>query len=179
MVQPCQIVTPWWPNHISWCGCVARSVVLLKPNAANILLFNFCEQKLIQHGPITPLTTTASPCSFSKKTGLIVLLNQKPHQTVTHFGCVGFSMHAFRFFVTQMRQFCLLTYPPRSKWASSEKQIFFFFFAKIDIFCKSICRNISQRCSRVYTTIFIWRKDKTNYMSNLTWVKCYHLWNKH
>ena len=30
----------------------------------------------------------------------------------------------------------------------------FFFFAKIGIFCKSIWRNISQRCSRVYTTIF-------------------------
>ena len=34
-----------------------------------------------------------------------------------------------------IRQFCLLTYTPRSKWASSEKMIF---LAKIDIFCKSI-----------------------------------------
>ena len=34
-------------------GCVARSAVLLKPNVANILLFNFCEQKFVQHGPIT------------------------------------------------------------------------------------------------------------------------------
>ena len=33
-------------------GCVARSGVLLKPNVANILLFNFCEQKFVQHGPI-------------------------------------------------------------------------------------------------------------------------------
>ena len=33
--------------------CVARSAVLLKPNVANVLLFNFCEQKFIQHGPIT------------------------------------------------------------------------------------------------------------------------------
>ena len=32
---------------------MARSVVLLKPNVANILLFNFCEQKFFQHGPIT------------------------------------------------------------------------------------------------------------------------------
>ena len=29
------------------------SVVLLKSNVANIILFNFCEQKLVQHGPIT------------------------------------------------------------------------------------------------------------------------------
>ena len=31
---------------------------------------------------------------------------------------------------------------------------------------KSLCRNISQRCSGVYTTIFVLRKDKTNYLSN-------------
>ena len=30
-----------------------RSAVLLKPNVANILLINFCEQKFFQHGPIT------------------------------------------------------------------------------------------------------------------------------
>ena len=34
-------------------GWVARSAVLLEPNVANILLFNFCEQKFVQHGPIT------------------------------------------------------------------------------------------------------------------------------
>ena len=34
-------------------GCVARSTVLLKPNVANILLFNFYEQKFVQHCPIT------------------------------------------------------------------------------------------------------------------------------
>ena len=34
-------------------GCVERSLDLLKPNVANILLFNFYEQKFIQHGPIT------------------------------------------------------------------------------------------------------------------------------
>ena len=35
------------------CGCVARNAVLLKPNIANILRFNFCEEKFVQHGPIT------------------------------------------------------------------------------------------------------------------------------
>ena len=34
-------------------SCVARSAVLLRPNVTNILLFNFCEQKFLQHGPIT------------------------------------------------------------------------------------------------------------------------------
>ena len=35
-----------------------------------------------------------------------------------------------------------------------------------------LCRNISQRCSSVYTTIFVRRQDKTNYLSNQTQAKC-------
>ena len=67
MVQRCQIAAPRWSNEINSVadnaifknraqnivcsfGCVARSTVLLKPNVANILLFNFCEQKFFQHG---------------------------------------------------------------------------------------------------------------------------------
>ena len=66
----CQIAAPRWPNDISSAagnaiyrnraqniecsfGCVARSAVLLKPNVASILLFNLCEQKFVQNGPIT------------------------------------------------------------------------------------------------------------------------------
>ena len=43
------------------------------------------------------------------------------------------SMYACGFSVPQMRQFCLFTYPPRSKWASSEK-----------IFWKSIAGLLSE-----------------------------------
>ena len=66
----CQVAAPRWLNDITSetanaifknmaqnieCsfGCVARSAVLMKPNVANILLFNFCEQKFVQHCPIT------------------------------------------------------------------------------------------------------------------------------
>ena len=69
-------------------------------------------------------------------------LDQNLHQTVTRFGCVGFSMYACEFPVPQMRQFSLFTYPLRSKWASSEKMIFF--FAKVGIFCKSIAGPLSE-----------------------------------
>ena len=68
-------------------------------------------------------------------------LDQNPHQTVIRFGCAGFSLYACGFSMSQMRQFCLFTYPPRSKWASSEKC---FFFAKIGIFCKSIAGPFSE-----------------------------------
>ena len=85
----------------------------------------------------SPLTVTASPCSFSKKNGQIMPVDQ----TVTRFGCFGFSLYACRFVVPQMRQFCFFTYPPRSKWASTEKMLF---FAKIGIFCKSIAGSLSE-----------------------------------
>ena len=109
-------------------GCVARSAVLLKPNVANILLFNFCEQKFVQHGPIT----IALDCN-----GLSLLIFEEkwpnyasgpksaPNSAFVRIGCVGFSMYASRFSVPQMWQFCLFTYPPRSKWGSSEKMIVF------------------------------------------------------
>ena len=103
--------------------------VLLKPNVANILLFNFYEQKSVHHGPIT----IATDCN--------------PHQTVTRFGCVGFSIYACGVSVLQMRQFWLFTYPPRSKWALSEKIIF---FAKIGIFCKSTDPSVVQAYTQPY-----------------------------
>ena len=66
IVQRCQITVPRWPNVVSSVAdnalfknssqnieCVPRSAVLLKPNFANMLLFNFCEQKFVQHPPIT------------------------------------------------------------------------------------------------------------------------------
>ena len=70
IVQRCQIIAPSWPIDISSAAdnaifknraqniecsfsCVARSTVLLKPNVVNIFLFNFCELKFVQHGPIT------------------------------------------------------------------------------------------------------------------------------
>ena len=41
------------PKKNYWIVKTARSAVLLKPNVANILLLNFCEQKFVQHGLIT------------------------------------------------------------------------------------------------------------------------------
>ena len=63
----------------------------MKANVANILLFSFCEQKFVQHGPVPgpwPIPLT-SPCTFWKKNGPIIPLDQNPHQTVIRFGCVG------------------------------------------------------------------------------------------
>ena len=89
IVQRCQTLVPRWPNDISSAadnaifknraqnieysfGCVARSAILLKPNVDNILLFNFCEQKFIQHGP----TTIAIDC---KSLSLLIFEEKSPN----------------------------------------------------------------------------------------------------
>ena len=114
----------------------------------------------------------ASPCSFSKKNTPIMPLDQYPHQTV-----LGASMYACGFFLPQMRQFYLFTYPPKSKWASSEKTILF--WPKSASSVSQSRAHLAQRCSSVYTTIFLRRKDKTNYLANQRRAKCYHSRNKH
>src|ERR1044071_5460354 len=97
-------------------GCVALSAVLLKPNVANILLFNFREQKVVQHGAIALTIDSKSRSSLIfEKNGPMMPLDQNPHQTVTRCGCIGFSSTACGFSVPQIRQFCLFTYPLRWK----------------------------------------------------------------
>ena len=99
----------------------------------------------------SPLTVTDSPCSFSKKYGPIMPLDQNPHQKVTRFVYNGFSMYALGVSVPQRRQFRLFTYPLRSTCASFEKIIF---FGKIVIFCKSITGplpSVVQACTQPYS----------------------------
>ena len=110
------------------------------------------------------MLVTDSPCSFSKKYCLIMPLDQNPHQTVTPF------VYAGGFSVPQMRQFCLFTYPKRSKWASSKKMIF------LGKSASSVSRSQALHCSNVS---FVRRKDKTDYLLNQTWAKCYHSRNEH
>ena len=80
---------------------MACSAVLLKPNVANILLFNFCEQKFVQQGTITIAIDY-------KDLSLLIFEEKWPnyaselHQTVTRFGCVGFSMYACGLSVPQI-----------------------------------------------------------------------------
>ena len=87
-------------------GCVACSAVLLKPNVANLPLFNFCEQKFIQHCPVTITVDCNSHSSF-------IFEEKWPNyasklKSVTRIWCVGFSKYAYGFSVSQMRQFSCL-----------------------------------------------------------------------
>ena len=91
-------------------GCVAHV-----GNVANILLFNFCEQKFVQNGPITIAIdyNSLSLLIFEDIMAQLCLWTK-----IRTKQCLVLSASPF--------QFCLFIYPPGSKWASSEKMIFFF-----------------------------------------------------
>ena len=98
-------------------------------------LFTFCEQKFVQHGPIAIAIDG---------NGLSLLIYEEKWPNYASGIKSGPNSDSFwvrPLFNVCVRQFCLLTYPPRSKWASSEKIIS---FAKIVIFCKSIANPLSK-----------------------------------
>ena len=103
-------------------------------------------------------------------------LDQNPYQTVSRFGCASFFMKIRTIFCAPNAIILLVYIPAKIKMRFIWKHNF---FSKIGIFCKSISGNISQRCSSIYTTIFVRRKDTNNYLWNQTLAKCYHSQNKH
>ena len=129
IVLRCQIVASRCPNDISSAannaifknrvqniecsfGYVACNAVLLKQNVANILLLNFCEQKFVQHGPIT-ITIDCNVLS-------LFIFEEKwtNYASGPQFALNSDSFWVRRLFnvcVPHMRQFYLFTYSPRSK----------------------------------------------------------------
>ena len=158
-------------------GCVAHSAVLLKPIVVNILLFNFWEQKFVEHGPIT----IAIDCN---DLSLLIFKEKWPNYVSGPKSAPNNdSFGVRRLFNACVRVFCapnatimLFYIPAKIKISLSEKMII---FAKIDIFCKSIAGPLSEAYASVYRTIFVRRKNKTNYLWNKKWAKCYHSRNKH
>ena len=136
-------------------------------------LFNFCEQKFVQHDPIT----IAIYC-----TGLSLLIFEEKW-----LNCASApnsdSFWVGRLLNVRVRVFCapnatiLFVYvPAKTKMSFIWKNNF---FLPKSAFSVSRTQALwAQRCSSVYTTIFLRRKDKTNYLLNQTWAKCYHSWNK-
>ena len=98
---------------------------MLKPNVANILLFNFCAQKFVQHDPITNVIDCngLSLLIFEEK-WLNYASEPKSTPNSDSFWVLRLFNVCMRVFSAPMRQFCMFTHPPRSKWASSEKMIF-------------------------------------------------------
>ena len=103
-------------NTFSLGKCFKKIVNMLKPNVANILLFNFCEQKFVQYGPIT----IAINCN-----GLFLFIFEEkwpnddsgPKSAPNNDSLWMRRLFnvCVRVFCAQMRSFFLFTYPPKSK----------------------------------------------------------------
>ena len=187
IVQRCQIAAPKWPNDFSSaadnavfknraqyieCSFVAPCCwnQILPISSSSIFVnensFNMARLRSL-------LTLTASPSSFSKKNYPIIPLDQNPHQRLTRFGCVGFSMYACGFFCAPNATILLVYILAKIKMSFIWKDDFFWqnrYLLLVDH------RPTFQRCSSVFV---VRRKDKINYLSNQTWAKCYHSGNKH
>ena len=127
---------------------------------ANILLFNFCEQKFVQHGPITIEEKWPNYASGPKSAPNSDLFWVRLLFNI----CV-------RIFCAPNEKILLVYIAAKIKMSFNRK--YDFFLSKSASF---------QRCSSVYhiqPTIFVRRKDKTNYLSNQTSAKYYYSRNKH
>ena len=131
-------------------GCVPRSAVLLKLNVANPLKFLW--RKIRSTWPIT----IAIDCN-----GLPLLIFQEKWSN--YVAGPKSAPNNDSFWMRRIFNVCMLVYiPAKIKMSFIWKDDFFF------------CQN-AQHCSSVYTIIFVRRKDKTNYLANQTWAKCYRL----
>ena len=152
-------------------GCVARSAVLLEPNVANILLFNFCEQKFVQHGPIT-IATDCNALFFHfwrNMTQLYVWTKIRTKQWLV-LGASALQCMRAGFLCPKCGNFACLQDQPRSKWASFEK-IFFFLPKSASSVSRSVAIFPSVVQAYTPSIIYVRRKDKSNYLSNQTWAK--------
>ena len=151
-----------------------------KPNVANILLFKFCEnnceKQFTQHGS----TTCAIDCN-----GLSFLIfeeNWSNYASESKSAPNSDSFWVRWLFKVCVRVFCAPNAPILLVYMSAKIKISFIW--KDDFLPKSASSvsrsqtHLAKHCSSVYTNIFVRRKDKTDYLSNQTWAKCYHSRNK-
>ena len=135
--------------------------VLLKPNVANILLFNFCAQKFVQHGSIT----------------IAIASGPNPHHTVTRFRLFNVYQRVFCapnekillvYILAKMKMCFIWKYVFFPKSASSKNQAQGHFPALFKRIHNHICSAI------MVLSVCVELSD-----INLTWAMCYHSRSKH
>ena len=143
---------------------MARSVVLLKLNVANILLFNFCEQKFVQHDPIMIATDCnglsllifeekwsnyTSGAKFTPNSDSFCIWTKIRTKQWLFLGASAFQCMRTGFLCSKRNNFaCLHT---RQDQNELHLKKWFFFFAKIGIFCKSIAGPPSEAYTQPYS----------------------------
>ena len=123
-------------------------------NVANIHLFNFCEQKFIYHGPITIAIDY---------NGLSLLIFERKWRNYS--SGPKSAPNSDSFWVRRLVNVCVQVFCTPAKIKMKR----WFFFPKSASSVSRSQAHLAKRCSSVYTTIFVLRKDKTNYLSNQTW----------
>ncbi|GFW46486.1 hypothetical protein TNCV_4811731 [Trichonephila clavipes] len=90
------------------CGtsCVTCCAVLLEPQLLDIMIVQFRNEKVSNHGSI-PITIDCNVVAFIVFEGFHQ--PHKAHQTVSFSGCNGVSTYTCGLASLQMRLFCLLT----------------------------------------------------------------------
>ena len=81
------------------------------------------KHRLHQYHEVSILSVMVAPSSFSNKS--ICSNDASTPQSTPNSTRNGFCTSTVGFSDPQIREFCLLKYPPRWKWTSSEKMIFF------------------------------------------------------
>ena len=147
-------------------GCVALSADLLKPNVANILFFNVCEEKFVQHGSITIVIDCNG---FS-----LLIFEEKWSNYASEPKSAPNSMHNV---LDALAFQCM-----RAGFLCPKYDNFFCLHTRQyqnELHLKRWSASSVSRSQAHFPALFKLRKGKTNYLSNQTWVKCYHSRNKH
>ena len=138
-----EVAKRWYQYIECSLGCVARSAVLLKPHVANVLLFKFCEQKLVQHGPIS-ITIDSNGLSlliFEEKWLNYAYGSKSAPSSDSIWMRRLFNIWVLFFLCPKLDNLaCLHTCPDRNEFHLKR----WFFFSKIGIFCKSTEGPLSE-----------------------------------
>ena len=103
--------------------CVARRAILLEPHVVGIHIIHFRPQEVASSiCSVRRWWLWQRPLRFKRST--MIPPDQNPHQTVTFSRCIWSWCISRGLISSQIRQFCLFTYPfIHQKWASSLKMI--------------------------------------------------------
>ena len=126
-----------------------RSVILSKPNVAYIFLFNFCEQKFVQHGPITiAIDCNGHSLLIFEEKWLYSLTGPKSTTNSDLFWVRWLFNVCVRIFVPQMWQILVLYIPAKIKMSLPKRKRIGWSIGS-NSWTKVFMHNSSQRCLRV------------------------------
>ena len=145
-------------TFIETLAVMSRGFILLKPDMGNIafIFLQVRNKKVMKHSQISLwIHCHRLSTLILKKCDPIIPTFDKAHHTVTFWLIRRFWCNSLWFSFVQYRQFCLLTWPSRWKWASSEVMITARSSWRRVIMCLLNRRRWERSCWRIFCTIII------------------------